>query len=46
MISDKELQEFKDEKYFYYLDDYDITYLIIDNGLWFEFLKDRTYSKI
>jgi len=45
VISDKELQEFKDEKYFYYLANFVTTYLIIDNGLWFEFLEDKTYSK-
>lgn len=45
VISDKELQEFKDEKYFYYLINYEPTYLIIDNGLWFEFFEDKTYSK-
>lgn len=45
VISDKELQEFKDEKYFYYLANFVPTYLIIDNGLWFEFFEDKTYSK-
>ncbi|MGB6094494.1 MAG: hypothetical protein WBF83_12105 [Moheibacter sp.] len=45
VISDTELQEFKDEKYFYYLANYVPTYLIIDNGMWFEFFEDKTYSK-
>jgi len=45
VISDKELKEFKDEKYFYYLISYEPTYLIVDNGLWFEFFEDKTYSK-
>src|SRR5690554_1065864 len=38
-ISDTELEEFKNEKYYYYLINYVPTYLIIENDEWFEFFE-------
>lgn len=43
-ITDKQLDEFKNEKYFYYLINDETTYLILDKGKWFEFFQDNTFS--
>ena len=45
VITDEELEDFKSTKYFYYLINFEVTYLILEENQWFEFFEDKTYSK-